>query len=117
YRLKDGRHYLTTKQNLSGSAVPSTPNQARGSHRHQGHGGQAGPFDLPHAALRNEIRGPRSGLLRASTPAFTDQAAQMESRQAGIPNRRSPGRLSRSFWGAQATALRWLYDPETPFES
>src|SRR5205085_1755345 len=99
YRFEDGSQHLAAEQNLSRSAIPSIANQARGSHRDQGHGGQAGPFDLPHAALRNEIRGPRSGLLRASTPAFTDQAAQMESRQAGIPNRRSPGRLSRSFWG------------------
>src|SRR5437016_11028376 len=100
YRFEDGSQHLAAEQNLSRSAIPSIANQARGSHRDQGHGGQAGPFDLPHAALRDEIRGPRSGLLRASTPAFTDQAAQMESRQAGIPNRRSPGRLSsRSFWG------------------
>src|SRR5438270_13510987 len=101
YRFEDGSQHLAAEQNLSRSAIPSIANQARGSHRDQGHGGQAGPFDLPHAALRDEIRGPRSGLLRASTPAFTDQAAQMESRQAGIPNRRSPGRLSRSFWGVR----------------
>src|SRR5437879_3732371 len=64
YRSKDGGQHLAAQQNLSGSAVPSIPNQVGGSHRHQSYGGQAGPPGLPHAALRDEIRGPRSGLLR-----------------------------------------------------
>jgi Transposase IS116/IS110/IS902 family len=62
--------------------------------RDQGHGCQAGSLALPHAALRNEIRRPRSSVLRSSTPTVTDQAAQVESPQAGIPNRPSPGCLN-----------------------
>ena len=73
--------------------------------RDQGHGGQAGQIGLPHAALRDEIRRPRSGLLRASTPAITGQAAQVEGRQAGIPNRPSHGRLKRRVSEESDTAL------------
>jgi transposase len=90
--LKHGRQHVAGKQNLSGSAIPSTANQARGSHRHQGHGGQAGPPGLPHAALWDEIRGPRSGLLRASTSRVTDQAPQGQSRKARIPSHPNTGR-------------------------
>src|SRR2546429_208945 len=64
YRLEDGGQHLAAKQNLSGSTIPSIPNQVGGAHRDQGHGRQAGPLGLPHAALRDEIRGPRSSLLR-----------------------------------------------------
>jgi hypothetical protein len=76
---------------------------ATGSHRDQGHGGQAGPLGLPHVALRDEIRGPRSGVLRSATPTVTDQAAQVESSQAGIPNRPNPGCL-------KSTSLRGEVD-------
>src|SRR5437870_9725892 len=105
---------------ISGSAVPSIANQVGGSHRDQGHGRQAGPLGLPHAALRHEIRGPRSSRLRASTPRVTDQAPQGQSPKARIPSHPNTGGglTSRSFWrGAPATALRWLYEPETLFES
>src|SRR2546429_4375401 len=81
YRLEDGGQHLAAKQNLSGSTIPSIPNQVGGAHRDQGHGRQAGPLGLPHAALRDEIRGPRSSLLRASTPRVTDQAPQGQSRK------------------------------------
>ena len=40
--FEDGGQHLTTKQNLSGSAVPLTTNQTRGSSGHQGHGRQGG---------------------------------------------------------------------------
>ena len=61
------------------------------SHCDQGHGRQAGALGLPHAALRDEIRGPRSRTLRGATPQATNQAAQVQSRQAGISPRRGPG--------------------------
>src|SRR5204862_5528749 len=92
YRLEDGGQHLAAKQNLSGSTIPSIPNQVGGAHRDQGHGRQAGPLGLPHAALRDEIRGPRSSLLRASTPRVTDQAPQGQSRKARIPSHPNTGR-------------------------
>ena len=91
--LKMAASTLRHKQHLSRSTVPSTENQAGRSRRDQGHGRQAGPFGLPHAALRDEIRGPRSGVLRGPTPPTTDQTPQVESRQAGIPNHPSSGSL------------------------
>src|SRR5207302_1585139 len=93
-------YHLAVKQNLSGSAVPSIANQVGGSHRDQGHGRQAGPLGLPHAALRHEIRGPRSSRLRASTPRVTDQAPQGQSPKARIPSHPNTGGglTSRSFW-------------------
>src|SRR5438046_1775140 len=92
--------HLAAKQNLSGSTIPSIPNQVGGAHRDQGHGRQAGPLGLPHAALRDEIRGPRSSLLRASTPRVTDQAPQGQSRKARIPSHPNTGGglTRRSFW-------------------
>src|SRR5260370_3195334 len=100
YRLEDGRQHVAGKQNLSRSAIPSTANQARRSHRHQGHGRQVGPLRLPHAALRDEIRGPRSSLLRPSTPRVKDQAPQVQSRKARIPSHPNTGGglTSSSFW-------------------
>src|SRR5207249_10652461 len=100
YRLEDGGQHLAAKQNLSGSTIPSIPNQVGGAHRDQGHGRQAGPLGLPHAALRDEIRGPRSSLLRASTPRVTDQAPQGQSRKARIPSHPNTGGglTRRSFW-------------------
>src|SRR5438876_2508496 len=47
YRLEDGGQHLAAKQNLSGSTIPSIPNQVGGAHRDQGHGRQAGPLGLP----------------------------------------------------------------------
>src|SRR5437879_9133085 len=91
YRVEDGGYHLAVKQNLSGSAVPPIANEVGGSHRDQGHGRQAGPPGLPHAALRHEIRRPRSSLLRASTPTVTDQAPQGQSRKAGIPSHPNTG--------------------------
>jgi hypothetical protein len=38
---EDGGEQLTGEQRLSGSAVPSTENQTRRTHCHQGHGRQA----------------------------------------------------------------------------
>src|SRR6266446_8377913 len=102
YRNGGGQH-ATEKQHLSGSAVPSIENQVGGSYRDQGHGREAGPLGLPHAALRDEICRSRSGVLRGSTPASTDQTAQVESRQAGIPDRPSSGRLkNKSVCGAKS---------------
>src|SRR5262249_5768867 len=84
-----GNRHSLSSPDKSRSAVPSIENQVGGSYRDQGHGGQAGPLGLPHAALRGEIHRPRSGVLRGSTPTATDQAAQVESCQAGIPDRPS----------------------------
>src|SRR2546430_3166403 len=99
HRFKDGGQHLAAKRYLSGSAVPSIQNQVRGSRGHQDHGGQAGPLGLPHAALRDEIRGPRSGVLRSPTSALTDQTPQVESRHPGIPTHpSSSGLKSASFW-------------------
>src|SRR5206468_9001157 len=78
YRLEDGGQHLAAKQNLSGSTIPSIPNQVGGAHRDQGHGRQAGPLGLPHAALRDEIRGPRSSLLRASRSE--EHTSELQSR-------------------------------------
>jgi hypothetical protein len=63
-RLKDGGQHLAVKRYLSRSAVSSTANQARCPVRDQSHGSQASSLGLPDGALRNEIPGPRSGLLR-----------------------------------------------------
>src|SRR5262252_5799740 len=117
--FKDGGQHAAEKRYLSRSAVSSTQNQARSPVCDQGHGGQAGPLGLPHAALWDEIRRPRSGLLRASTPRLTDQAPQVQRRHPRIPtDSDTRGSLTiSSFWGASATALRWLYEPETPLES
>ena len=86
-----GRHHLAEKQHLSRSAVSSTQNQARCPVCDQGHGRQTSPLDLSHAALRHEIRGPRSSLIRASTPRVTDQAPQVQSRKARIPSHPNTG--------------------------
>src|SRR5207302_6958212 len=109
----DGGYHLAVKQNLSGSAVPSIANQVGGSHRDQGHGRQAGPLGLPHAALRHEIRGPRSSRLRASTPRVTDQAPQGQSPKARIPSHPNTGGglTSRSFWRGRAPHGR---SPDSP---
>src|SRR5262249_48151402 len=100
--LKIAGQQPTSKQYLSGSAVPPIKNQAGCSHRDQGHGRQAGPLGLPHTALRDEIRGSRSRVLRGSTPADPDYASQMEGRQAGIQSHRSSGSLATSFWGVSS---------------
>src|SRR6266478_10061393 len=103
YLSQDGGQHATEKQHLSGSAVPPIQNQARVSHRDQGHGGQAGPIGVPHAAPRDEIRGPRSEVLRDPTPQPTDQTAQVESCQAGISSPPSSRSVTReSFWGAKS---------------
>src|SRR5437899_12390159 len=68
YRFEDGGQHLAAKQNLAGSTIPSIPNQVGSAHRDQGHGRQAGPLGLPHAALRYEISGPSTSIVRASTP-------------------------------------------------
>src|SRR6266566_1583641 len=75
YLSQDGGQHATEKQHLSGSAVPPIQNQARVSHCDQGHGGQTGSIGVPHAAPRDEIRGPRSEVLRDPTPQPTDQTA------------------------------------------
>src|SRR6266480_2010093 len=41
YRLEDGGQHLAAKQNLSGSTIPSIPNQVGGAHRDQGHSRKA----------------------------------------------------------------------------
>jgi len=79
-RPKNGAQHLATQQQLFGGPVPSTQNQARSSYRDQGHGSQAGPTYLPHAALRNAIRRPWSEVLRGSTSQPTNQLSEMESR-------------------------------------
>src|SRR5262249_49693789 len=79
----------------------------------QGHGGQARSTGLPHAALRDAIRGPRSRVLRGSAPQTTDQVSEVESRQARVPNHRSCGSLkARSFW-REAMTLRYPGGTET----
>jgi len=100
FRFEDGGQQLTDQQYLSGSSIPSIENQAGGSYRDQGHGSQARPLGVPHAALRDELRGPRSSLLRTSTPRLTDQASQGQSRKARIPNHPNTGGglKSGSFW-------------------
>jgi hypothetical protein len=62
--LKMAASTLRKKQYGSRGAIPQAENQTGCSHRDQGHGGQAGSLGLPHVALRDEIRGPRSSLLR-----------------------------------------------------
>jgi hypothetical protein len=58
------------------------------------------------AAYRHQIPGPKSGVLRGSTQTVTDQAAQVESCQARIPDRPSSGRLnSEGFYGGRATSV------------
>src|SRR5712664_202366 len=102
YCSQDGGQHPTEKQHLSGGAVPPIQNQARLAHCDQGHGGQAGPIGVPHAALRDEIRGPRSEVLRDPTPHPTGQTAQVESCQAGISSCPSSRSVTReSFWGAR----------------
>src|SRR5215470_13840146 len=99
HRFKDSGQQSTSKQYLSGSAVPPIKNQAGCSHRDQGHGRQAGPLGLPHTALWHEIRRSRSRVLRGTTPADPDYAPQMEGRQARIQSDRSSRSLEASFWG------------------
>src|SRR5437879_12780354 len=108
YRLENGSQHLAAEQNLSGSTIPSIQNQVGGSHRHQGHGRQAGPLGLSHAALRHEIRRPRSGLLRGPTPTVTDQAAQMDSRQAGMPSHPTSQVSSKAFRGGFSKSQWWI---------
>jgi len=50
---------------------------------------------VPHAALRDALRGPRSGVLPGPTPTVTDQVSQLESHQLRIPNHPSSGSLKR----------------------
>src|SRR5260370_10095580 len=103
YRSQDGGQHATEKQHLSGRAVLPIQNQAGLPHCDQSHGGQAGPIGVPHAALRDEIRGPRSEILRDPTPHPTDQTAQVESCQARISSCPSSCSLKRgSFWGAKS---------------
>lgn len=95
--LADGGHYPTEQQYLSGGAVPSTEDQAGCTDCDQGHGGQAGSFGLPYAALRAEVPGPRSGVPRSSTPCAADQLSQGQSRQPRIPTHSNSGGLGREF--------------------
>src|SRR5271155_1840878 len=44
-------------------------------------------------ALMNEIRGPRSRVLRGPTPPTTDQTSQVQSCQAWIPGHANSGGL------------------------
>ena len=83
HRSKDGGQHLAAKQHLFGSAVSSTQNQARSSRCDQGHGRQAGPTGLPHAPLRDEIRRPRSGVLRGSTSQATNQHLKWKAAKLG----------------------------------
>src|ERR1700741_1436208 len=94
YRFEDGGQQLTPKKDLSRSTVPPSEKQTGHSRGNQGHGCEAGTFRLPHAPLRNEIRGPRSGVLRGPTPPTTDQTSQVQSRQAWIPSHPSSGGLN-----------------------
>src|SRR6266446_4084456 len=108
YCSQDGGQHPTEKQHLSGGAVPPIQNQARLAHCDQGHGGQAGPIGVPHAALRDEIRGPRSEVLRDPTPHPTGQTAQVESCQAGISSCPSSRSVTReSFWGEIEEVVRF----------
>src|ERR1700693_2649193 len=71
---------------------------------------------VPHAALRDEVRGPRSGVLRGPTQRPTDQTAQVESCQAGISSCPSSCSLNfkpRSFWGAESRCTKLLKTLET----
>src|ERR1700746_3697270 len=86
HRFEDGGQYLADEQYLPGRTVPPIPDQAGGSGGNQGYGSQVGPLSLSHAALRHAVRGPRSGVLRGSTPQLADQLSQTESRPTRIPN-------------------------------
>jgi transposase len=58
---------------------------------------------VSHAALRNQVRGPRCEVLRGPTSRSTDQTAQVESCQARISSRPTSCSLKRrSFWGAKS---------------
>src|SRR5882762_6776996 len=61
--LKDGGHYFTGERQLFRGAVPPISDSAGASGGDQGDGRQTRPARLPHAALRNEICGPRSRVL------------------------------------------------------
>jgi len=68
----------------------------------QGHGGQVGPIGVPHAALRDEVRRPRGGVLRGPTAQPTDQTPKVESCQARISSCRSSCNLRRGeFLGSE----------------
>ena len=71
--LKMAASALRISQTYLGAQFRRLRSKTGGSRGDQGHGRQAGPFGLPHAPLRNEIRGPRSGVLRGPTPPATDQ--------------------------------------------
>lgn len=54
--------------------------------RRRGTTGKVSPLGLPDAALRDETRGPRSGVLPGSTPTLTDDTPQVPSSQPRIPS-------------------------------
>ena len=87
--LKMAASYPTGKQHLSRSPVSPIPSQAGRSRRDQGYGGQAGPIGVPHATLRDEVRGSRSEVLRGPKPQPAVETPKMEGRQARIPTRPS----------------------------
>src|ERR1700730_13268640 len=103
HRFENGGQYVTGKQYVSGSAVSSIQNSARCPHCDQGHGGQVGAIGVPHAALWDQVHGPRCEVLRGPTSRSTDQTAQVESCQARISSRPTSCSLKRgSFWGAKS---------------
>jgi len=91
--LKMAANTLRLSNTYLGAQFRPTEKQTGHSRSHQAHGRQARTFGLPHAPLRNEIRGPRSGVLRGATSPTTDQTPQVESRQAGTPDDPSSGSL------------------------
>ena len=82
-------------------ALPPIPKSAGTPGSHQGHGCRARPSGLPHAALRDEIPGPGSRVLRSPVPQTAGELPEATSRPARIANHRScgPGLNQEEFLG------------------
>src|SRR5215472_2756991 len=86
---KDGGHLFTGERQLFRRAVSPIADSTGASGGNQGHGRQTRSAHLSQAALRNEIRRPRSHVLRGTTPQTAGNSSQAKSRPTRIANHRS----------------------------
>ncbi len=76
--LKDGGQYFTGERHLLRGAVATISESAGAAGGDQGDGRQTRSARLPHAALRNEICGPRSGVIGGPNTANSRSSISSE---------------------------------------
>ena len=76
YHLEVGGHHPTAKQDLSGSTVPPSEKQTDTPVAIKAMAAKLARL-VYRMLRRNEIRGPRSGVLRGPTPPTIDQTSEV----------------------------------------